>query len=387
MRNFLSHTLPLTMLALLTTLCADIARAQGAASTAVPFLLISPAARTSAIGEAGVAIADDASATFWNPAGLGFQRGQELSLSHSNWLPQFQQSDLFFEYANYKGYFPSIGGTLGAALTFLNLGEFERRGEGNEYLGKFKSFELAFSTCYGTQIDEDLSLGLGLRVIHSSLSPVGTAQEAGTGNATTVAGDIGVIYRPSKFMLPFADVDLGNSFSLGASITNAGPSISYVDRAQADPLPTALRLGVAINLVNEEYNKLTWTADFAKLLVSRTGKQADPFTKAIFKSFDVPNVLTTFTFGTGFEYWYSQQFALRAGFFHEDPNQGNRRFLTFGAGVRYDMYGFDFSYISTDISNEQSPLSNTLRFTLSVDWDKGGAEDDTQRTPQDDSRN
>jgi long-subunit fatty acid transport protein len=388
MRLLSFNFLPLAFLAVLLSLCTEALYAQRAASTAVSFLLISPAARTSAMGETGVALADDASATYWNPAGLGFQKGQELSLSHSNWLPQFQQSDLFYEYANYKINIPSISGTLGAALTFLNLGEFERTGEGNEKLGTFRSYELAFSACYGTRIDEDVSIGLGVRLIYSSLSPVATAQEEGTGSATTVSGDLGVIYRPSKFTLPFTDIDLGNRFSLGAAITNAGPSISYIDRAQADPLPTTLRLGFAIDLINEEYNKLTWTTDIAKLLVSRTDSKADPFFKAIYKSFDVPNVLTTFTLGIGLEYWYSQQFALRAGFFHEDPNQGNRRFLTFGAGVRYDIYGFDFSYISTDISNENSPLANTLRFTLSVGWGRGDKpEDDTQKNPQDDSRN
>src|SRR5512133_3759592 len=108
MRTIFTLTLTLTTLALITTVFVDASNAQGAASTAVPFLLISPAARTSASGEAGVALSDDASATFWNPAGLGFQKGQELSLSHSNWLPQFQQSDLFFEYANYKIHIPEI---------------------------------------------------------------------------------------------------------------------------------------------------------------------------------------------------------------------------------------------------------------------------------------
>lgn len=359
-------------------------------STAVPFLLISPSSRNSAMGEAGVAIADDVSAVFWNPAGLGFQKGMELSLNHSNWLPQFQQSDLFFEYASYKMDLPSTGGTLGAALTYLNLGEFERRDEGNNRLGTFKSYEIAFTAAYGTRIDEDFSLGVGLRLIHSSLSQVGTAREQGSGTATAVAGDLGVLYRPSKLVLPFSDTDIGGRLTLGASISNIGPSISYIDEDQSDPLPTALRLGFAYDLVHEKYNTLTWTTDVTKLLVSRTGKIADPFYEAAIKSWEGDNVLNTFTLGTGIEYWYSQLVGLRFGFFHEDPSQGNRRFLTFGAGVRYDIYGFDFSYISTAISDDDtpSPLSETLRFTLTVNWDRGsGPADDGTRIPADDAAN
>jgi long-subunit fatty acid transport protein len=355
-------------------------------STAVPFLMIAPGARASAMGESGVALADDAGATFWNPAGLAFQKGQELTLSHSNWLPQFQQSDLFYEYANYKVHMPSIGGTLGAAFTFLNLGEFERRDEANNYLGTFKSFELAVTASYGTRIDEDLAVGLGLRLIHSSLSQVKVAQEQGSGVATTVAGDLGLLYRPSKFMLPFTDVDLGNHFGLGLSVSNIGPSVTYIDEQQSDPLPTTLRLGVSFDLVREEYNRLTWSTDVAKLIVSRTGSKADPFYTAVFKSnYSDP---TTYTLGTGIEYWYSDFVALRFGFFHEDPKQGNRKFLTFGAGVRYEIYGFDFSYISTDISSEKSPLADTLRFTLSVAWDRAGVPpDDNNAIPADDSKN
>lgn len=359
-------------------------------STAVPFLLISPSSRNSAMGEAGVAIADDVSAVFWNPAGLGFQKGMEMSLNHSNWLPQFQQSDLFFEYASYKMDLPSTGGTIGAALTYLNLGEFERRDEGNNPLGTFKSYEIAFTAAYGTRLDEDFSIGVGLRLIHSSLSQVGTAREQGSGTATAVAGDLGVLYRPSKLVLPFTDTDIGNRLALGASISNIGPSISYIDESQSDPLPTALRLGFAYDLVDEKYNTLTWTTDVTKLLVSRTDKVADPFYEAAIKSWEGDNVLNTFTLGTGIEYWYSQLVGLRFGFFHEDPSQGNRRFLTFGAGVRYDIYGFDFSYISTAISDDDtpSPLSETLRFTLTINWDRGtGPEDDGTRIPADDAAN
>jgi type IX secretion system protein PorV len=365
--------------------------AQGAASTAVPFVLISPDARTSAMGESGVAVADDASAVYWNPAGLGFQYGQEARLSHSNWLPQFQQSDLYYEYANYKIHIPEIGGTVGAGFTYLNLGEFERRDEANTNLGTFKSYEMALAVSYGTRLDEDMSVGVGLKLIHSSLSNVATAEERGSGTATTVAGDIGFLYRPSKFVLPFTDEDIGDRFAVGLALSNMGPTVAYIDADQGDPLPTTLRFGVKYDVVHEEFNRLTWTADVTKIIVSAGPDGTDDFFTALGNTWETQgdgSVINEFTLGTGFEYWYSNLVAMRFGFFHEDPNQGNRRFLTFGVGIRYDIYGFDFSYISTSISDESSPLSETLRFTLGIIWDTTGVPpDDSQRIPADDSAN
>ena len=384
----------LCSVAVLLLLLPFVHEATAQTNTAVPFMLISPNARNSGLGESGVALSNDVSAIFWNPAGLGFQKGMELSLNHSNWLPQFQQSDLYYEYFGYKMDIPEIAGTVGAALTFLNLGDFERRDEGNNALGTFRSYEIAFTASYGTRIDEDFGIGVGLRLIHSSLSDFTTGREEGSGKATAVAGDIGVLYRPSKLTLPFSDKDIGDRLAIGVSITNIGPSLSYIDEDQSDPLPTALRVGFAYDIVHEKYNTLTWTTDVTKLLVSRSrenAKKADPFYKAIYRSWDTPgNVFNTFTLGTGIEYWYSQLVGLRFGFFHEDPSQGNRRFLAFGAGVRYDIYGFDFSYLSTAISDDDtpSPLSETLRFTLTVNWNQlGGPEDDGTRIPADDAAN
>jgi len=139
--------------------------------------------------------------------------------------------------------------------------------------------------------------------------------------------------------------------------------------------------------VREEYNRLTWSTDVTKLIIHREGgKKASDFFTALTKA-QVTD-WNSYTLGTGLEYWYSDFVALRFGFFHEDPNWGNRRFLTFGAGVRYEIYGFDFSYISTDISSERSPLADTLRFTLSILWDRSKTTpDDGVTIPADDSKN
>jgi hypothetical protein len=144
--------------------------AQGEA--AVPFLLIAPNARADAMGEAGGGLADDAAANFWNPAGLAFQFGQEVSLTHSAWLPQFQQSDLFYDYLAYRNELKDVGGAFGASITYLSLGEFvETSPDGPEPISTFRAFEMAATIGYATKVWSDFAVGFNLRYIHSSLAP------------------------------------------------------------------------------------------------------------------------------------------------------------------------------------------------------------------------
>ena len=167
---------------------------------------------------------------------------------------------------------------------------------------------------------------------------------------------------------------------------------------QADPIPTQLRLGFAYQLFGDEFNSLIYTLDFSRLLIDKTPVDSSKgiytstskeFYQAIFTSWTskpFSEVLRSFVTSMGFEYWYGTPgdflFALRTGFFYEDPSFGNRKFITFGAGIRYDIYGFDFSYISTDVfkGSEQSPLSNTLRFSILIGW--GGVPQKTMGIPR-----
>lgn len=363
-----SSKLQLSMMLLVTTVLSlaipRIAVAQG--ESAVPFLLISPNSRASGIGESGTGSVDDASAIFWNPGALAFLKGQEISITHANWLPQFQQSDLFYDYLNYRIDIDEIGGTLGASLTYLNLGKFIRTGSGGpEPIGEFKAYEFAATVGYATKVFDDLGLGLNLRLIHSSLSPIGTEQEQGSGKATTVSVDIAAMWRPEI-------EGIGKSFSAGLNLSNIGPKVTYIDADQADPLPTNLRIGLGYRIFEDEYNSLQSTLDFSRLLVRRRPDgTADNVTKAIFSAWGDGSGLRKVNVGGGLEYWYGapKLIALRIGYFYEDPSYGNRKFLTFGAGIRYDIYGFDFSYISAE---ENHPLSDTIRFSLLINW---GGED------------
>lgn len=355
--------------------------------TAVPFLQIEPDTRTAGMGNAGVAIADNASAVFWNPAGLAFQTGNEVSITHANWLPQFDVG-LFYDYLVGKYEIDGIG-VVGGHITFLNLGEQSRTGEaGPDVLDSFSSYEIATGLSYGFKLNENFAVGTGLRFIYSNLVPSGTdvsGQEAR--NGTSVGVDLSGLYRTN----PFTVIDRQAEISAGFNLSNIGPPIQYTDEAQKDPLPTLLRLGWSykMDLDTDGFNTLTLSNDFSKIMarteenitvddngVADTTIQAMGTLKALVNSWgtysrhdgqnlvDVP-LSEQFMIGLGAEYWYNKQFALRTGYFYESPNNGNRQFLTFGAGLRYDFIGIDFSYLAT--IEEHHPLANTIRLSLLLD--------------------
>lgn len=353
----------------------QLSSSQGTVTTAVPFLLISPNSRASGMGEGGTAIADDATSVHWNPAGLAFQTGGEMSITHANWLPQFGLSDLFYDYLNFKQELPEYGGTLGGSITYLNLGEFVRTNDAGDETGRFKGFEFAVALGFGTLLTEDFGIGTNLRFINSSLADQGAGQEKGAGVANTFSFDIAFLYKPKSLYIPLIEEDIGGLFSIGMNLSNIGPKVTYIDAAQADPLPTQLRLGIAVVPMKDEFNSLTLMADFSKLMVYRhksadsTLSTTDELPKSLWTSFTKNTFeenLKLINTSLGLEYWYDRKVALRMGYFFEDPAHGNRNFMTFGAGLRYDIYGLDFSYIS---AQEDHPLSDTLRFTLLIIWE------------------
>ncbi|MFQ3599535.1 MAG: type IX secretion system outer membrane channel protein PorV [Chloroherpetonaceae bacterium] len=349
-------------------------------TTAVPFLLISPDSRAGGMGEANVAIADNAAAMFWNPAGLGFQRGMDFNFTHANWLPAFN-ADLFYDNLTMKRYIPGYG-TFGLGVTYLNLGETEIRTAQNVAAGVIKSYEFAITGSYGVRLSQTFAVGTSVRFIRSALTNVGAGNEQGAGIGTSIAFDLAFLWKP-QFKGYFSD-----RFSLGLNISNIGPKMTYIDEAQADPLPTNLKVGFAYKILNDKFNSLTLAADFNKLLVNRVTPiiGEDTLGNPIFGRPQVDNVfqamvsswgangggLRSFTMGIGVEYWYGapQLLALRAGYFYEDPEFGGRRYLTFGAGVRYAAFGVDFSYINS--VEETHPLDGTVRLSLILNFPNAG---------------
>lgn len=341
-----------TCLAALLILVIAVPNVFAVSEAAVLFLLISPNARAGGMGEAFVAVADDASAIYWNPAGLAFQEGKQFTSMYSKWLPQFNLDDLYYLFGAYRQSIKGLG-TIGINITYINLGEQIITDEtGPEPIGTFNSNEWAIALAYSTKLSQDLGIGVNIRYIRSNLSSVGAGAEKGDGQANAFSIDIGLLKR-NLFL---------DRLNFGVNISNIGPKITFVDAAQADPLPTNLKLGFAYRVVDQEHNRLTLVADMNKLLVSKNEDgTSDPLAKAFLTAWDnqEPNKGMIYNFGA--EYWYANLIALRAGYNWDEA--GNSNYLTIGAGLRYSIYQFDFGYIS---AGENHPLSDTMRFSLTV---------------------
>jgi hypothetical protein len=291
----------------------------------VLFLMIAPGARASGMGESFVAVADDATASYWNPAGLGFMRGKELVLMHSKWFPQFAD-DMYYEFLSYSHYVEGWGG-LGGHLIYLTYGKIPYTTEfGPEIQYLFESYEIAGALSYGTDVAENICVGVNMKGIYSNLGP-GQNVEKGDGKAMSYAVDIGLLY---KEMLP--------KMKLGLVLQNLGPNIMYIDAEQSSPLPRNLKAGVSYQLIRSQYNNLMLTAELNASLVEEE-----------------------FRANAGFEYWYSTILALRAGYIYDD--YGEIKTPTFGAGLQYSKYRFDFGYIP---EKEGHPLADTMRFSLTA---------------------
>ena len=349
--------------------------------TAVPFLQIEPDSRASGMGNTGVAIADNASAIFWNPAGLAFQNQSQISLTHANWLPAFN-ADLFYDYLVGTYHVDGIG-TIGGHITFLNLGEQTRTDETGLELGRFNSFEISAGLSYGFRISDNFAVGTGLRYIYSSLAD-GSVSGQDISPGSSIAVDLSALYKTN----PFSVGDRMANFNAGINLSNIGPGIQYTDNAQKDPLPTMLRAGWAytMDLDRNGLNRITFANDISKVMARNERIGSDPEnpeyeTMGVFEalfnswgSFERFNGVETVNvslaqqlmFGFGLEYWYDNLFALRTGYYYEHPENGNREFITLGAGLRYNIFGVDFSYLYA--LEDDHPLANTIRLSVLINF-------------------
>jgi hypothetical protein len=241
-------------------------------------------------------------------------------------------------------------------------------------LGVYNPSEFAFDVSLAHKFGDEFSLALSPRFIYSNLTAgqFSAGQQTKAGKAFSV--DVSGYYRKPTVLFGKDAI-----LSFGADISNIGTKISYVEGAKEQFLPMNLKLGGASTFIIDDYSQLSFALDFNKLLVPTqpildqsgniiSGKNPDrSVPAAIFGSFaDAPGgfseELREINIATGLEYSYNQQFALRAGYFYESPQKGNRRYLTLGAGLKYSVFNLDFSYL---VANPQkSPLANTLRFSL-----------------------
>jgi len=347
--------------------------------TAVPFLNISPDSRSGALGEAGVAISPDANANFWNPSKLAFiEDNNAVSISYSPWLRQLAP-DISLSYLSFAHRVDSRN-TLGASLRYFNLGSIQLIDANQVDQGTYRPSELSFDVSFARKFGDDFSLGLTGRYIRSDLSnqsfSTGSTQQTKTGNA--VAADVSLYYKKDgqQFGVP-------SLFAFGVNISNIGTKISYVDNGPQYFLPTNLKIGAANTWKVDALNNITLMLDLNKLLVPTPpirdgngniiqGKDDNvSVPSGIFGSFtDAPNgfkeEMQEISLSPAIEYSYANILALRAGYFYENPNKGNRQYFTMGVGLKYNVYSFDFSYLAAQ--QKSSPLANTLRFTLSANF-------------------
>ncbi|MCF8338947.1 MAG: type IX secretion system outer membrane channel protein PorV, partial [Bacteroidales bacterium] len=344
------------------------------------FLMISPDARGGSMGDVGVATEPSANSMFWNPAKYAFiEKESGLSIGYSPWLRDLVDDIGLSNLVYYQRLDDQQ--VIGATLRYFSLGEVVFRNGPEDDGNIYEPNEFAVDGTYSRKLTEKLSLAVSGRFIYSNLTLGQTAGGQATRPGTSVAADIGMYYED--------DMDFGRTdgiFSFGINISNIGAKISYTDDVDKDFIPTNLRLGPAVNLELDSYNEISFALDMNKLLVPTPPiyKEDDQDEIAegmdddvsvitgIFQSFyDAPGgfseELREITYALGTEYWYDDTFALRGGYFYEDPNKGGRQYFTMGAGLKYTVFSLDFSYLIP--TGQRSPLDNTLRFSLLFDFD------------------
>lgn len=366
-------------------------------STAVPFMIIAPDARSAGMGDIGVSTSPDVYSMHWNPAKYAFMEDDfSIGLAYSPWLRKLVP-DMNIAYLAVSKRV-SKKSTIAGSLKYFSLGEINFRDEYNNDKGSYSPNEFSVDLCYSRKLGDYLSASVAGRFIYSHLTQGVTNYSRA---AWSVAADIAVYYQRPVY---FNTID--GEFSWGVAITNMGSKMSYTDaNSRTDFIPTNLRLGPSLKLNIDEFNSLAFSFDLNKLLVPTPpiyAKDADgalipdgnggfviekgknpnvSMLQGMFQSFyDAPGgfseELKEITIGLGAEYWYNKIFAVRAGFFHESKMKGNRRYLTFGAGLRYNVFALDVSYlvpVNNSSTSGTNPLEGTLRFDLTFNINKWGA--------------
>lgn len=357
-------------------------------TTAVPFLNFAPDSRHSGMGDVGVATTPDANSAHWNSGKLAFvDQKMGFSLSYSPWLGKLV-NDMSLSYLT--GFFKiDENSAFGFDLRYFNMGDIQLTdGRGNE-LGEFNPRDIAIGGTYSRKLSQNLGLGISSRFIYSNLS--GNISSVGGNESRPGIGvgvDVGLYYQKQIFA-----GSKDGSFSWGINLSNIGPKITYNSAEDLDYIPTNFRIGSAYSVNLDTQNTLTFALDFNKLLVPtppiystnedgtlatdengnliiEPGNGKDPnrsLISGMFGSFaDAPDgfseELQEVMISFGVEYSYDEKFALRTGYFYENPNKGGRRYFTVGLGFDINKLGVDFSYLVPQTQNH--PLAETLRFSL-----------------------
>jgi hypothetical protein len=355
-------------------------------TTAVPFLLISPDARAGGMGSVGVSTTADAYSMYWNPAKYAFiEKDFGFGIGYVPWLRDVVNDMGLASVAGFKRFGDKQA--IAGSLRFFSMGEVMFTNDVGQELGAVKPNEWTIDGTYARKFSRVFSGAVAARFIYSNLVPI-DYNKYDVRPGISIAADIAVYYHKELEIKGLKSAWI----SAGLDISNIGAKISYSSSSTlSDFIPTNMRLGPTFTMDLDDYNRLSFSIDLNKLLVptppiyypdsvNANGEKViekgmDPDVspvKGMIQSFyDAPygfkEEMQEITFGVSTEYWYNKLFAIRAGYFYESKYKGDRQYFNLGAGLRYNVFGLDFSYLIPLQNN--NPLQNTLQFTLLFNFD------------------
>lgn len=352
-----------------------------AIQTTVPFITIAPDSRAGAMGDLGAATSPDVNSQHWNAAKYPFIENEfGFSLAYTPWLRNIVNDiNLGYLSAYYRFDDKQV---LSGSLKYFSLGEVIFRDIEGVYTGDYNPNEFSIDVGYSRLLTDYFSGALVMRFIRSDITGGGGIEGQQYNAGYSFAADVGFYYQR-----PLDLADMKGEIAAGANFSNLGSKISYTEGSDKQFIPANFRLGVRYTLDIDEYNSISAGVDVNKLLVP-----TPPITSGdtILYGRKVPNSLPLswiqsfydapdgfseemheITISLGLEYWYRDQFAIRAGYFNESEEKGNRKYFTTGIGLKLNIFFIDFSYLITT-SGRNSPLANTMRFTLGLNFGKSG---------------
>jgi len=354
-------------------------------TSAVPFLRISPDARSGGMGDVGIATAPDANSAFANIARTPFSSNKGgIAVNYTPWLRDLAVNDVFL--ASLAGFYQiDDQQAISASLRYFKLGSIQFTDASGTDLNTFNPKEFAVDLGYSRKLSSKFGLGIAIRYINSNLAGGASVNNVTYKAGSSVAGDLHLYHHGAK--------ENGQGLNWGITLSNLGSKISYSsDASQKDYIPANLGVGFAYTKVFDEANKITFAVDLNKLLVPTPptlSNGANPSQDSMdlvkyrdlgvasswIKSFGgdgsdgLSEEIQEINLAIGAEYWYNNQFGFRAGYFYENPTKGNRKYFTVGAGIKYNIAALNFSYVfPTGSGTTRIPLSNTYRFGLVFDF-------------------
>ena len=371
-------------------------------TTAVPFMAITPDSRAGGMGDAGTALSADANSVYWNTSLLNFAKEKsEVSLSYTPWLRQLT-NDIHLSYLS--GYYRvNERNAIGGSLRYFSLGEITFTDASGNVIRDDKPSEFEITGAYAFRLSEKLSIGVNGKFAYSNLTGGLTVAGVNTKAGVVGATDLSFSYYND-------DAKIGSTkgvYTFAATINNIGNKVAYSELATRDFIPMNLKIGNSFKAEFDTYNNLAVCFDLQKLLVPTpaiydfyggdnmliSGRNSDVgVISGMLQSFyDAPGTpiedadgnyiqnsdgsfqvakgtklkeeLAEVNLALGLEYWYNNVLAIRSGVFYESKVKGNRQYFNAGVGFKYNKFGVDISYLAS-LNGRQSPLANTLRFTL-----------------------